>query len=293
MLLGWLRQPEDRHRTGEEAGRGSGQTVSPGTVMRTPVAKLLEAFVTLNVMANYLPEDLSVPRDGRAESKCNFWAADVCKLLGVLLPRMLARRQILWLRSVAGRAAGWYPCTERRAAELAELGYVVIAGWLNPDSERSSHVAVGRPAPKGALPGHLWIIQAGTSCFESGTLAKGFGARRIELKAVEFFACGQPATVEPVALAEEPTTVSDPIPIKLPPQLLPMVLPPRDDDIAPPRPSSPTAPRLTAPMLELVKESGLPPPGAGGWTPKGWQNQVILRGQAARRPCSSCSAPAM
>lgn len=132
---------------------------------------LLSTVDRLDPEHNYLPVDLD--DDGRLETRCNFFAADVCRELGVELPRVRAREQIAWLKSYPGLKAGWTKLSDPKSAmELAERGHPVLAGWVNPDPSKSSHIALVVPALD--TPG-MHVAQAGKHCFNNGPLERGFG----------------------------------------------------------------------------------------------------------------------
>lgn len=103
---------------------------------------------------------------------CNVFVEDLCELMSVHLPKgLLARQQIAWLASAAGRAVGWFEASPGAAGAHALRGRPVLVGWTNPVVEQSSHIAILR------APGR--IAQAGSTNFSDGTIAKGFGTRQV------------------------------------------------------------------------------------------------------------------
>ena len=109
-------------------------------------------------------------KDGPIYTFCNQFVQDACELLGVPLPRgLLARQQIAWWDSQLGQKAGWFEVlTAVEADRLSSLGRPVVATWLNPDKNKSSHVAMLRS------PGR--ITQAGAHNYNDAPLVKGFGS---------------------------------------------------------------------------------------------------------------------
>jgi len=132
---------------------------------------------------------------------CNIFAMEFAKKMGVPLPESLdlngdgkiddylsANESLRWLRGTynnpigstkTGAELGWKSIDANEAATLASRGYVVLAGWENPVSNQSGHMAVVRPE---STIGNIRIAQAGSTNFSEGSLADGFGNL-----AVEFF----------------------------------------------------------------------------------------------------------
>jgi hypothetical protein len=104
-----------------------------------------------------------------------------------------------WLREQSMRS-GWFPVDSAlEAQQLANLGFIVVASWKNPEkrpdgTQRSGHIVMVRP--------HAWtagfdavngpqITQAGSSNLSSAALSRGFPRKVIP--AVRFFARNRPA----------------------------------------------------------------------------------------------------
>ncbi len=135
---------------------------------RSPVnlAAVLDGLM-VKATKKYQPEDF--PGVG-IRTKCNYFVEDACEQLGAHIPKgLLARQQIAWLKSPAGRNEGWFEMLRRAADKYADEGRPVLVGWLNPDVKRSSHIAMMRSAGR--------IAQAGASNFADGTIGAGFGTR--------------------------------------------------------------------------------------------------------------------
>jgi hypothetical protein len=125
-----------------------------------------------------------VPGDA-AETCCNIFTWDVTRALRAEVPHwvddagrpvaaghgreMSANATVRWLET-HGAAHGWREGTAAEAEFAAASGAPALAVWLNTDGH--GHVAVVVPAREGA---GVHIAQAGTSCFDSGPLAQGFG----------------------------------------------------------------------------------------------------------------------
>ncbi len=142
----------------------------PACLPRSPV-NLAAAIDSLSVKTTkkYQPEDF--PGVG-IRTKCNYFVEDLCELLEAHIPKgLLARQQIQWLKSPAGRNEGWFEMLRRAADKYADEGRPVLVGWVNPDIKRSSHIAMMRAAGR--------IAQAGASNFPDGTIGAGFGTRII------------------------------------------------------------------------------------------------------------------
>lgn len=133
---------------------------------------------------------------------CNIFLWDVTTALGVEVPHWVDKdgnpadpfskgaRETLagellqtWFPTV-GRKRGWLPVgadpakARPSAQALADKGFPVVAGWINPRGH--SHVAVVRPNRFGSQASVPRIAQAGGRCFNDGPLKDGFGSRPVE-----------------------------------------------------------------------------------------------------------------
>ena len=134
---------------------------------------------------------------------CNIFLWDVTSAMGVEVPHWVladgtpaepgapgAKETLAtyllnaWLPG-PGAKRGWVrvgsdPATARPSAQaLADKGFPVIAGWLNPRGVHS-HVAMVRPNHFGRLASVPRIAQAGGRSFNDGPLKDGFGAKPVE-----------------------------------------------------------------------------------------------------------------
>ncbi len=124
----------------------------------------------LETEPKYQPEVF--PGVGR-RTKCNYAAEDFLEAMGLHIPkRMLARRQIQWLKSSAGLGEGWLVNTRKMADLFADQGLPVLVCWINPNPDISSHIAFMRSAGR--------IAQAGVTNFSDGPIKRGFGTRALE-----------------------------------------------------------------------------------------------------------------
>lgn len=82
--------------------------------------------------------------DGRDETFCNVFFADVAEALGAPVPRVRANDLLVWLEGELGRLSGWKPATGTEAQAHAELGGFSGVLWGNPHGP--GHVSVLRPA---------------------------------------------------------------------------------------------------------------------------------------------------
>ena len=106
--------------------------------------------------------------NGKVFTFCNQAVELFCDAMGVHIPKgLLARQQIAWLRSVAGREIGWAEVVPEVADVHADQGCPVLVGWTNPDETDSSHIAMMREAKR--------IAQAGKRNFSDGSISMGFG----------------------------------------------------------------------------------------------------------------------
>lgn len=137
-----------------------------------PRAMLINAVAHLDVerAPQYQPHD--VTGDGRPETFCNFYAADVCRDLGAPLPQRTANEQLAWIVSYEGMRAGWDPCSAKEAVRCAEAGMAVVVGCTE---QPHGHIAIVVPGPG---PG-VWITQAGAQCFACRPVGAGFGNRPV------------------------------------------------------------------------------------------------------------------
>jgi hypothetical protein len=127
---------------------------------------------SLDVEHNARFQKRDITGDGRDETFCNWLVADACGLLEVHLPKGLkAREQVIWLAGSDGKLAGWFECQAKDAGEHANLGHPTIAGWVNPDPERSSHVAMLRSSGR--------VCQAGARNYNDTPILNGFGVRAV------------------------------------------------------------------------------------------------------------------
>lgn len=122
----------------------------------------------------YAPRDLT--GDGRNETFCNVFAADVCSAMGAPLPRLRANQMVSWLAG-PGSDAGWAEVNSASARLFAAYGHPTLVAWQNPDPQQPGHIAVVRPSTLTSEP--LRIAQAGARNFARGTLAAGFGSRPV------------------------------------------------------------------------------------------------------------------
>jgi hypothetical protein len=162
-------------------------------------APLLERIIAqFQVERNPRYEPRDINGDGEEETWCNIALWDWTKALGAEIPHwvstagspvapgrgdeLTANKTVRWLRD-HGADYGWRPCKSAdAAAEHASAGRPVVAAWLNEGG--IGHVAIVRPGPCDPEQGPL-IAQAGAKNFESGTVARGFGASVVQL--VEYF----------------------------------------------------------------------------------------------------------
>lgn len=114
--------------------------------------------------------------DGKPETFCNAFAADVCDALGAPIPyRTLANELQAWLL-VEGPSHGWRLAPNIIAATaMVAAGCPVLATWHNPDGP--GHIAVGVPS----CDAGLHVAQAGRSNFSCRPVTAGFGARPLRL----------------------------------------------------------------------------------------------------------------
>jgi hypothetical protein len=123
---------------------------------------------------------------------------DFAKNMGIPLPQRLdwnqdnrfdddldANEAIAWLNGTYGHDVqtgpqlGWQTIDAAKAVEMANAGFVVVAGWQNLGG--IGHMALVRPDSTDV--NNIRIAQAGGSNFTSGSLADGFG----DLKPIQYF----------------------------------------------------------------------------------------------------------
>jgi len=122
--------------------------------------------------------------DGQAHTHCSAFVAAIAMRLDIYILRppqhgtvLLANAQGAWLDG-AGAAWGWRPLfDEQQAQEAANNGEFVVASYINPDAEKSGHIAIVRPGH-----GEIEIAQAGNRNFTRGLLEEGFGSRRWSIR---------------------------------------------------------------------------------------------------------------
>lgn len=134
---------------------------------RSPEA-LIEAVLAIDLEHSFSLQ----ARDG--VTLCNEAARFICAVLGVYLPRMVANEQHDWLLSDAGKFAGWMPVDAETARQRAELGYVTLPVWKNPNPLAHGHIGVLVPAPK-SNPGKLYVAAAGVRNTNGAPLESQFG----------------------------------------------------------------------------------------------------------------------
>jgi hypothetical protein len=117
---------------------------------------------------------------------CNVWTNDLTRALGCEVAQteqssrglieLDANAMVAWLAGPRGRAHGWTECKQSTARMACDVGYPVVATWLNIGG--IGHIAPGAPAPDGAVDdGRLWLANVGANNFRLGPLAKAFGVR--------------------------------------------------------------------------------------------------------------------
>ncbi len=121
----------------------------------------------------------------RASTHCSVFVAAACTRLDVpiLSPpahaqKLLANAQADWLAGADGVRNGWQRLAgANEAQDAANGGALVVAVYKNPQSDRSGHIAIVRPAQKSAAllaaegPD---IIQAGGHNFQRASVRRGF-----------------------------------------------------------------------------------------------------------------------
>lgn len=195
---------------GSMGGNGGAQAQSPGSMTaqaqgangsQARAESLIRQIESFNVTTN----DKYLPGDGK--TWCNIFASDVASSMGAELPRairqngkvvdyMQANEMVAWLNGSynafdvpTGPDVGWQSVDAATAAQMANDGHVVVAGWINPTGGHG-HMAVVRPGSdtSGNLSG-IRIAQAGRHNYENATLTQGFGKKAND---VQFFVYPRP-----------------------------------------------------------------------------------------------------
>lgn len=117
---------------------------------------------------DYVKHD--VTGDGKAETFCNKFVADVTALLDCPVPQLLANDQIHWLEGL-GASGGWRQVFPTSAFALANKGAPVVATYLNPGGH--GHIAIVVPTPENEVG--IYVAQAGSTNFACGPVGDGFG----------------------------------------------------------------------------------------------------------------------
>lgn len=144
-------------------------------------------FNTEAALAQFDGEQRYVKRDldgnGTLETCCNFYVVDTCQVQGVIIPRVDNRypRATELVEGWLARS-GWLEVAEWVAVKLVELGVLGIVGNknYNTTSGHPGHVARLVAARRGERG--TFISQAGSTNFNHGTLAQGFGHNAKGLK---------------------------------------------------------------------------------------------------------------
>lgn len=117
-----------------------------------------------------------------AETHCSAFAAAVADLMGIYILRQpeasdlnLANHQAMWL---ATNTMGWTNVpTAVEAQHLANAGNLVVASYLNPDTNVSGHIAVLRPSNRTDVDVNLLgpeECQSGSTNYNDTVLTTGF-----------------------------------------------------------------------------------------------------------------------
>lgn len=122
-------------------------------------------------------------QQGKGETYCNIFVWDVTRAMGAEIPHWVdqensptvlgkgieldANGAIQWLQT----QESWKRVDPKRAQNLANQGFPVMATWLNPGGV--GHIAVVRPGQYSSNEGPA-IAQAGGTNFNHGTVALGF-----------------------------------------------------------------------------------------------------------------------
>jgi hypothetical protein len=185
--------------------------IATGNVIPAPnhSAEILVGVLdSLQVEAHWLPNvrvnwQTGEPTGKAATSNtthCSAFVAAAALKLGVYILRppehatlMLANAQNDWLNN-ASATQGWERLATRAEAQSrANLGWLVVASYKNPDPAKHGHIAIVRPSAKtwdAVLADGPQIIQAGSTNYNSTTLQVGFKGHPTALKKnqIQFFA---------------------------------------------------------------------------------------------------------
>ena len=154
------------------------------------VDKIKNTIKNMHVTTN--PEYLR--HDGN--TYCNIFVMDTAKKLGIPLPEFLdwnkdgkiddylnANEAVSWLDGSYNRGGaktgvdmGWKQVSQAEAAQMAQNGSFVVAGWTNPNLSKPGHMAIVRPE---STANNIRIAQAGANNYENTALSKGFGNRAV------------------------------------------------------------------------------------------------------------------
>lgn len=140
----WVRD-KDRHWKTESWSVDSEMTVIKVAIL---IDAILDAWT--NCLKPPYGTGLFSPEDGQTD--CNRFVNMVAKKMGYdgFQPKgrkypMLANEMVGFMES----ERCWKTSSGQSAQYYANQGYFVIAGWINPDSTKSGHVAVVRPGMLG------------------------------------------------------------------------------------------------------------------------------------------------
>ncbi len=135
-----------------------------------------------------------------AHTHCSAFVAAVAYRLGIYILRppdhpqtLLANAQVDWLRA-KGPSYGWRQVESgQQAQEMANEGFLVVAGYKNRNPEKSGHIVVVKPFVKSKdmlREEGPQVIQAATYNFSSTSLRRGFRYHRgaFERGKIRFFA---------------------------------------------------------------------------------------------------------
>jgi hypothetical protein len=129
--------------------------------------------------ARYMRRDLD--GDLKPETLCNFKAREILRASGVIIPRMLANQYAKWFASEAAKLEGWGIEVFEKARQLVAVGARVVAVAFNPRGH--GHIAVGAPprSAADAMPGKLFVAQAGLLDSSYLPIERAFGGLHFEL----------------------------------------------------------------------------------------------------------------
>jgi hypothetical protein len=170
--------------------------------------KLVGVLDSLQVESHWLPNVSVNWKTGEPTGKtttsntthCSAFVAAAALKLGVYILRppehstvLLANAQNDWLNKDSA-TQGWERVANSVEAQTrANLGWLVVASYKNPDPQKHGHIAIVRPDSKSAadaLADGPQIIQAGSTNYNSTTLQIGFKGHPTALKKnqIQFFA---------------------------------------------------------------------------------------------------------